>query len=297
MDLAPYGCQVFLDFSEVADDARGSLVAPVRARSPGSPCRASAGPCARWTSRPVRDAFRDVLAALRSAEPLPGDRRVRAVRRCGRGPAARRRRSRAPAPWRSDGTCARSRSSARWKAPAAILAGPGRRTMARPGRRSPRSATAPAARIEEWLLDDLLRAELHEAGCPAAAAESGPGILAVLLAHPSPTADAPFAPSLLSAPEAGSALRVNTFDGVRWFDRECFELLADMAALAAAAAALTPPPGSRSPSAPPARLPAAAGRAVAAARRLCASAEAAGWRWDAFLAARTPKTARLGKRR
>ena len=143
-----------------------------------------------------------------------------------------------------------------------------------------------AARIEDWLLDDLLRAELHEAGCPGAAADAGPGILAVLLAYPAPPLEAPFAGSLLSAPESGSALRVNVFGGARWFDRECFELLADMLIVTAGVAGLAAIVRADGAAVKlTGRAPVALTRASAAARRMRAAAEASGWRWDTFTTA------------
>ncbi len=152
---------------------------------------------------------------------------------------------------------------------AAILDGPGRRAMAGAWAALAPLGDGAAGRIEGWLLDDLLRAELHEAGCPVAAADAGPGILAVLLAHPSPPTEAPFAGSLLSAPETGSALRVNVFDGTRWFDSECFELLADMLIVTAGVAGLVAIVRTD-------RAPLGLTRASAAARRMHAAGEASG---------------------
>ena len=162
--------------------------------SPAGPLRASAGRCARWSS--PRCATHSASCSPRCARRSPCRRSRRT-----RGSSTRPRPV-CPAPL-EPGACSLAfgrnlRALAeleRWKDAAAILAGPGRRAMA-----GAWAALAPlggdaAARIEEWLLDDLLRAELHEAGCPAAAADAGPGILAVLLAHPSPPADAPLAGS------------------------------------------------------------------------------------------------------
>jgi hypothetical protein len=256
---------------------------------------------------PVRDAFRDVLvairdtiAALRSPDPMPA---IAAYARFAEAAAAF-------APGTIDpGQCSLAfgrmlralTELSRWKPPAAALAAPGRRAMG-----TAWTALAPlggdaAARIDEWLLGDFVRGELHGAGCPAAAAEAGPAILALLLAHPSATADKPPARSLLSAQETGPALRVNAFEGVRWFDRECFELLSDLLAVTACASAVA---DAAAPEAPlklrTDRPPIAVTRAVAAARRLRDAGAASAWRWDdfrtAWLAAPEPKARRAAKK-
>ncbi len=283
VDLEPYACQVFLDFAEAAEDSRGSW-SRLCAALAGRPVPSLGRAMRELDLAPVRDGFSGVLAALRSADPMPAiEAYARFVDAAGRRlPAAA-----------EPGVCARAFGRSlralvelgRWKAPAELVAGPGRRAMAGAWASLAALGAGAASRIEEWLLDDLLRAELHAARCPGAAADAGPAILALLLGHPSSAAESPFALSTLEAPEAGPAIRVNTFDGIRWFDRECLELLADTAAIAAATASLAAPPRSRSPSASPARMPTAVGRAVGAARRLREAAEAAGWRWDAFLTA------------
>ncbi len=141
-----------------------------------------------------------------------------------------------------------------------------------------------AGRSDEWLLGDIVRGELAAAGCPGHAGDAGPSLLALLLAHPAPLADRPPARGLLSAPEAEPALRVNTFDSVRWFDRECFELLADMLAVTGAASALAEAagdaPGKRRSTGTPQEVT----RAMTEARRMRTAAEASGWRWDDFKA-------------
>ena len=126
-------------------------------------------------------------------------------------------------------------------------------------------------------------------------------MLALMLAHPAPQADKPPARGLLSAPAAEPALRVNTFDGVRWFDRECFELLADLLAITAGASAVADAAVPRAPQKLRTdRPPAAVTRAIAAARRLRDAAEASAWRWDdfriAWLAAPEPKARRAAKK-
>jgi hypothetical protein len=190
---------------------------------------------------------------------------------------------------------------ARWKAPAAVLAAPGRRTMG-----TAWAALAPlggraADRIDEWLLGDFVRDELVAKGCPGQTGDAGPAILALLLAHPSPLADRPPARSLLSALEAEPALRVNTFDAVRWFDRECFELAADMLAVTAGASAVVDAATSETPTQHrPATAPSGATRAIAVVRRLRDAAEASAWRWDdfrtAWLAATAPKARAAAKK-
>ena len=151
-----------------------------------------------------------------------------------------------------------------------------------------------------------MRGELHGAGCPAAAADAGPAILALLLAHPAPLADKPPARGLLAAQAAGPALRVNTFEGVQWFDRECFELLADLLAVTAGSSAVAE---AAAPEAPlklrTERPPIAVTRAVAVVRRLREAAAASAWQWDDFRTAwleapepkaPKPKARAVGKR-
>ena len=70
VDLAPYGFQVFLDFSEVADDARGSW-SRLCGRLAGQPVQSLGRALREMELAPVREAFRDTLAALRSPEPMP----------------------------------------------------------------------------------------------------------------------------------------------------------------------------------------------------------------------------------
>ncbi|MCX7029473.1 MAG: alpha-amylase, partial [Spirochaetes bacterium] len=292
VDLAPYGCQVFLDFAEMVDDARGSW-SRLHARLSGQPVRSLGRALREMVLAPVRDSFRDTLAALRSPDPMPA---IAAFARFAEAAAAN-------AAWTVDaGACSLSFGRtfralvelSRWKAPAVILAEPGRRAMGAAWAVLAPLGSEATARIDEWLLGDFVRGELHDAGCPAAAADAGPALLSLLLAHPAPLADKPPARSLLSAPEAEPALRVNTFDAVRWFDRECFELLADMLAVTAGASALA---DAAVPDAPqkrrPARIPGEVTRAVSAVRRLRDAAEASAWRWDdfrtAWLAAAEPK--------
>ncbi len=131
--------------------------------------------------------------------------------------------------------------------------------------------------------------------------DAGPAILALLLAHPSPLADRPPARSLLDAAEAETALRVNTFDAVRWFDRERFELAADMLAVTAGASAAADAAASETPARRrPAAAPGGIARAIAVVRRLRDAAEASGWRWDdfrtAWLAASEPKARAAAKK-
>jgi glycosidase len=283
VDLAPYGCQVFLDFAEVPDDARGSW-SRLCGRLDGRPVPSLGRALREMELAPVRDAFRELLAALRSTDPLPG---LSAYARFAEEAAARAPGSLEP------GTCSLAfgrllRSLVelpRWKGPAAILAGPGRRAMAVSWAALATAGPVAESWLEEWLLGDLGREELDAAGCHGPAADAGPALLSLLLAHPRWQADTPPARELLSAPEAEQGLRVNTFEGVRWFDKECLELLADTAAITAGAAVLATSAGSRSPSPPPARVPVAVGKAVAAARRLREAAEISGWHWDTFLAA------------
>ncbi len=108
VDLAPYGCQVFLDFAEVAEDSRGSW-SRLCAALAGRPVPSLGRALRELDLASVRGAFRELLAALRSPEPLPAiaayARFVDAAE--GRLPGALEPgRARRP----SDGTCARSPS-------------------------------------------------------------------------------------------------------------------------------------------------------------------------------------------
>jgi hypothetical protein len=282
VDLAPYGCQVFLDFAEVADDTRASW-SRLCARLDGRPVPSLGRALREMELAPVRDAFRETLAALRSPDPMP------AIAACARFAEA----AAAMAPGTVDaGACSLSfgrmlrtlAELARWKAPAGILAGPGRRALSAAWAVLAPLGAGAAGRIDEWLLGDFVRGELTAAGCPGHAGDAGPALLALLLAHPAPLADRPPARGLLSAPEAEPALRVNTFDSVRWFDRECFELLADLLAVTGAASALAEAAGDAPAKRRSAGTPQEVTRAMTAARRMRTAAEASGWRWDGFRA-------------
>jgi glycosidase len=294
VDLAPYGCQVFLDFAEVAEDSKGSW-SRLCAHLGGTPVPSLGRALRELELAPVRDAFhdvliaiRDVLAALRDAlgspDPMP------AVSAFGRFADA----AEASAPGSFDagagslGFGRRLRAItelARLPAPGAILAVPDRRAMAAAWIALAPLGTDAAGRIDEWLLGDFVRGELLRAGCPPGTADAGSALLALLLAHPGALADRPPAFGLLSAAEAEPALRVNTFDGVRWFDRERFELLADTLAVTAGAAALAEALAGEAAGHRPAGTPAGAVRAVATTRRMLDAARASAWRWDDFRAA------------
>jgi glycosidase len=281
VDLAPYGCQVFLDFAEMIDDARGSW-SRLSARLAGQPVPSLGRALREMELAPVRDAFSEALAALRSPDPMPA---IAAYARFAEAAAAH------AAGTVDAGACSREFGRklralvelARWKAPAGILAAPGRAALAAAWAALAPLGSGGAAWIDEWLLGDLVRKELDRAGCPPAAADGSPAVLALLLVHATALADRPPGRGLLSAPETEPALRVNTFDGVRWFDRERFELLTDALAVTAGCSALS---DAARPDAPAAgrssRMPSGLARAIASARRMRDVAEASAWRWDDF---------------
>ena len=125
VDLAPYGCQVFLDFAEVADDARGSW-SRLCARLAGQPVPSLGRALREMELAPVRGRL-PRHAARRAA--LPGadarDRCVRAVRGGGRGRRPRHDRCRGVLARVRTDACARSRSCGRWKAPRGDTRRPG----------------------------------------------------------------------------------------------------------------------------------------------------------------------------
>ena len=140
VDLVPYGCQVFLDFSEVAEDSRGSWSRLCAALA--GPSRAWYGRCARWTSR--RCATLSAACWPRCARRNPCRRSPRTRDSPMRSrPGCPAPRSRAPLPGRSDGTCARSRSWNDGRPPRRSSPGRAGARWREPGRRSTRSATAP----------------------------------------------------------------------------------------------------------------------------------------------------------
>jgi len=314
VDLEPYGCQVFLDFAETVEDSRGSW-SRLCAHLGGRPVPSLGRALRELELAPVRDAFREVLVAIRevlvairealttpretpdSPDPMPT---VAAYGRFVDAAAARE-------PGALDaGACSlefgrqlRALSELeRSPAPSAILAASGRRAMAAAWTALSPLGAAAAGRIEEWLLDDIVRDALHESGCPPAAADAGPALLALLLAHPASMSDRPPARGLLSAPEAEPALGVNTFDGVRWFDREKFELAADTLAVTTATAALVEASAGAAAWRRSARPPAGVARALAVTRRMLDAAQGCAWRWDEFRsaweAATQPKAAEAG---
>ena len=131
VDLAPYGCQVFLDFAEIADDARGSW-SRLCGRLSGQPVQSLGRALREMDLAPVRDTFRDVLvairdaiAALRSPDPMPA---IAAYARFAEAAAALApgRSIPARAPSRSGGRCAHSRSSPGGRRPPHSPPGPAR---------------------------------------------------------------------------------------------------------------------------------------------------------------------------
>ena len=212
------------------------LVAPLRAARRQSGAEPRPGP-PRDGARPVRDAFRDTLAALRSPEPLPA---IAAYARFAEAAAA-------VAPGRLEpGACSlafgrtlralaelrpvevargdpRRPGPARFGAAWAALAPLGAKP--RPGSRSGCSATSCGASCTAPVAPPRQRTQGRRSSrCFSR------------IRHR--LADTPPGPRSALGARSGPALRVNTFEGVRWFDRECFELLADLLAVTAGASAL-----------------------------------------------------------
>jgi hypothetical protein len=261
-ELGAFRCQVFLDFSVVRDGAEGRwarLAAELSGR--GVPRMDTA--LREMELRPIRDP----LAALLALDPLEASRkgavRDEAMRRFGsfleaaeRLAAGRIDRKAAAKDFeRRSSLLSRGRSHAfLW--PWTIL-----RPLCGPG-----AADSPLPSwIEEWLLAPILRDFLLRAGWDAEAAGMTPALAALLLQAQSLDAEPePFPWRVLFSDQAAERfLRVNTFEGVRWFGKEALALLLDALPVILTSEGLAVPDDA------PVR----------------AAAEKSGYRWDNFLAA------------
>ena len=76
------------------------------------------------------------------------------------------------------------------------------------------------------MLAELMRAFLVRSGWPERAAGPAPGLLSFLVRTGKEIADVRSWPERLGDPAAQRFLEVNEFEGVKWFSKESFELLA-----------------------------------------------------------------------
>ena len=282
-ELGAFKCQVFLDFSVVRDGAEGRwarLSAELAGR--GVPRMDTA--LREMELRPVRDPF----SALLEMGPTAGAREGADRQKAARQKAVRRFEDFLAAAERmAAGRIDRETASKDFLdrlAGQAALAGaflwPW--TILRP-LCGPDVADSPLPSwLEEWMLAPILRDFLLRAAWPVNAAEAAPALIALALraeslcaaprgaaspAHRARKAaprPAPFPWKALLADQAAERfLRVNTFEGTRWFAKESLELLLD---LLPATLSLDGFPG-------PATEP------------VLKAAAASGYRWDDFLAA------------
>ncbi len=114
--------------------------------------------------------------------------------------------------------------------------------------------------IDEWMLADIMRGFLGRAGWPGRPADAAPGLLAFLVRTGSRISDVKSWPVILNDPAPRQFLQVNEFEGATWFSKESIELLTACLAGVAVCEGWEPPD----------------------AEEVLATAETAGYRWQAF---------------
>ncbi len=290
VDLAAFQRQVFMDFRDIPEDGRGRwgrLCNELDGRGVPSVDRAFR----EMDLRPVLQPFRDLVSPQMCS---------RLVRAAGGGDAAFREEAAGElaavyrdfargARERTGGAVNEEEAAAAFRKLASGLCGTEMEDAAAAPALLSWAALMPmgtraAAWLDEWMLGGVLDECSRAMGRDPETARRSPALVALLLESGGRGMEAESLARLLRSADAETFLRVNPFEGVRWFHKESLGILLD--SLIAAGRA-------NGPGGPASG--AGLKRDRAAVSGLAAAAGKSGYRWDGFLAALEVKKPRARK--